>query len=154
MPTSNPKHRTYCKTCNDFTIHNSEYICQTCDTKFTSYFSHEVDRDLIEQQRKRYSKQKQDDILGIYGAFMQGNGIDALMQDFEKPKIIECDAGQKEIDNNKKELREKAKRIGQEVLEDYNTNYKHLKRNDKCTCGSNKKFKYCHLIYFRQYLNI
>ena len=84
-----------------------------------------------------------------------GVGIEAIIDtSWKSAEIIECDAGQKEIDNRKKEQREEAKRIGQEILDDYNTNYKHLNRNDKCTCGSGKKFKQCHLIHFRQYLNI
>lgn len=153
MPTLKPIYRTYCKTCKDFTIHNSDYICQTCETKFTSYFPNEIDKDLVEQQRKRYTKQKADDILGIYGAFMQGNGIQAML-DSEKVKVVECDAGQEEIDNKKKEQKELIKRKGQEILDDYTLNYKHLNRNDKCTCGSGKKFKQCHLIYFRKYLNL
>ena len=153
MPMPKPKYRTYCKTCKDFTVHNSDYICETCETKFTSYFPNEISSDLVEQQRKRYTKQKLDDTLGLYGAFMQGNGIQAML-DIEKVKIVECDAGQKEIDNKRKEQRKTVKRKGQEILDDYNTNYKHLNRNDKCTCGSNKKFKQCHLLYFRKYLNL
>ena len=149
-----PKHRTYCKTCNDFTIHNSEHVCENCNTIFTSYFPHEIDSNLVGQQRKRYSKQKSDDVLGLYGAFMKGVGISAMMQNFEKPKIIECDAGQEEIDNKRKEQRETAKRKGQEILDDYNNNYKKLNRNDKCSCGSGKKFKQCHLLYFNQYLKL
>ena len=150
MPIPRPKHRTYCKTCKDFTIHTVDYICQTCDTEFTSYFSSEVDRN-------RYSKQKQNDILGLYGAFIQGNGIKALLdtsENWDKPNVIECDAGQVEIDNRKKEQKEAVKRKGQEILYDYNTNYKYLNRNDKCTCGSDKKFKHCHLLEFRKYLNL
>lgn len=157
MPTPRPKHRTYCKTCKDFTIHTADYVCQTCETKFTSYFPNEVDTVLVEQQRERYLKQEADNVLGLYGAFMQGNGIQALINtsnEFERGKVIECDAGQEEIDNRKKEQREEAKRRGQEILDDYNTNYKHLNRNDKCTCGSGKKFKKCHLLHFRKYLNI
>ena len=153
MPTPRPKYRTYCKTCQDFTIHTADYICQTCNTEFTSYFPNEVDNNLVEQQRERYQKQQADDVLGLYGAFMQGNGIQAIMNE-PKVKIIECGAGQEEINNRKKEQREQAKRKGQEILDDYNTNYKHLNRNDKCTCGSNKKFKQCHLLHFRKYLNI
>lgn len=153
MPTPQPLHRTYCKTCQTFTIHTSDYVCKICSTKFSSYFPSEVDSNLVEQQRKRYSEQKQENILGLYGAFMQGNGIQSIL-DLDKPKIIECDCGQKEIDSKKKEQREEVKRKGQEILDDYNTNYKHLNRNDKCSCGSNKKFKQCHLIYFNQYLKL
>ncbi len=153
MPTPKTKHRTYCKTCEEFTIHNADLVCETCNTEFTSYFPSDVDKVLAEQQRKRYSKQKADDILGLYGAFMQGNGIQAIL-DLEQTKIIECDAGQKEIDRVKKEQIEEVKRKGQEILDDYNSNYKKLNRNDKCSCGSGKKFKQCHLVYFKQYLNI
>lgn len=149
MPTPRPLHRTYCKTCENFTIHNADLICKTCNTEFTSYFPSEVDSNLVEQQRKRYTKQRQEEFLGLYGAFMKGNGIEAIMNE-PKQKIIECDAGQKQIDDRRKEQREEAKRKAQEILDDYNTNYKHLNRNDKCTCGSGKKFKQCHLVYFRE----
>ncbi len=155
MPTPRPKHRTYCKTCQDFTIHTEDYICETCNTEFTSYFPSKVNSDLVEQQRKRYNEKRINSVGGLYKAFMVGVGIEAMMDTSWKPaEIIECDAGQKEIDNRKKEQREEAKRRGQEILNDYNTNYKHLNRNDKCTCGSNKKFKQCHLTYFKQFLNI
>lgn len=155
MPTPRAKHRTYCKTCKDFTIHTADLICQTCSTESTSYFPSEVDSNLIEQQRNRYNNQKLQNLGGLYGAFLGGYGIHALMElDNLSERIIECDAGQKEIDNRKKEQREEAKRKGQEILDDYNTNYKHLNRNDKCTCGSGKKFKQCHLLHFRKYLKI
>ena len=153
MPTPRPLHRTYCKTCQDFTIHTADYVCQTCNTEFTSYFPSKVDSSLIEQQRKRYKVAKINSMGSLYGAFMQGKGIEVIMSE-PKQQIIECDAGQKEINNRKKEQREEVKRRGQEILDDYNTNYKHLNRNDKCTCGSGKKFKQCHLVHFRQYLNI
>jgi|GEM_PF-5561586 len=99
MPTPKNKHRTYCKTCQDFTIHNADLFCKTCNTEFTSYFPSEINSDLIEQQRERYNKQKQNDLLGVYGAFIKGFGIQALMvanDEYEKGKIIECNAGQKE----------------------------------------------------------
>ena len=153
MPTPRPKHRTYCKTCQDFTIHTADYICESCDTKFTPYFPSKVDSNLVEKQRERYTAQKTRDIGGLYGAFVGGFGIDAMMA-LNELRIEECDAGQKEIDNKRKEQKLEVKRVGQEILEDYNTNYKHLNRNDKCTCGSDKKFKQCHLIYFRKYLKL
>lgn len=154
MPTPRDKHRTYCKTCANFTIHTTDYVCQNCNTEYTPYFPSQVNSDLVSLQRQRYKKQRQEEIGGLYGAFIRGNGLNALMCDFETAGVIECDAGQKEIDNNRKEQREEARKKGREILNDYNTNYKHLNRNDKCTCGSDKKFKQCHLIYFRQYLNL
>lgn len=155
MPTPRPKHRTYCKTCQDFTIHTADYVCQTCNAEFTSYFPSEVDISLVEQQRKRYNDKKTQQMRGLYKAFMMGVGIESMLDTSWKPtEIIEDGAGQKEIDNRKKEQKEEVKRKGQEILDDYNTNYKHLNRNDNCTCGSGKKFKQCHLLEFRKYLNV
>ena len=153
MPTPKPKRRTYCKTCKDFTIHTADYVCETCNTEFTSYFPSEVDSNLIEQQRQRFNAQENRKMGGLYIAFAMGFGLEAMVNTNWKPaEIIECDAGQKEIDNRKKEQREEVKRKVQEIQNDYDTNYKHLNRNDKCTCGSGKKFKQCHLIEFRKYL--
>lgn len=157
MPTPKPRHRTYCKTCEEFTIHSGELFCESCDTRFTSYFPNEVDSILIDQQRKRYSKQRADDVLGLYGKFIQGNGVQAIIDssdEYERGKIIECDAGQKQIDDENKKQKEEFKRKGQEILDDYNNNYKHLNRNEKCSCGSEKKFKQCHLLHFKKYLKI
>lgn len=147
MPTQPGKHRTYCKTCQEFTIHSSNIICQNCDTKFTPYTINNVDKDKIKHQRERYNKQNQKEMLGIYGAFIQGNGLKELMNFDEK--IIECDAGQKEINKNKQLVREKVRQKAEELRQEYIV-YKHLNRNDKCLCESGKKYKQCHLIYFKE----
>lgn len=153
MPTPRPKHRTYCKTCNNFTIHSADYICETCQTEFTSYFPSEVDKDLVEKQRQRYRQQKLDNFRDLTDVYLNPPNI--LNQLFNPPqsigiKVIECDAGQVEIDNKKKQIREQEKQRIQNIQDDYNTNYKHLNRNDKCACGSGKKFKHCHLIEFKK----
>ncbi len=154
MPTLK-RHRTYCKTCNNFTIHNLNYICEACGTEFTSYFPNEVDDNLIQQQRARYNAKKKIEFGGIYGAFMQGVGIESLMAlDSISQEIVECDAGEIEIREKRRQKREEIQRKAQEILDDYNTNYKKLNRNDKCSCGSGKKFKQCHLVYFNQYLKL
>ena len=155
MPTPKPLHRTYCKTCKNFTIHSSNYICQVCETEFTPYKPSEVDSTLIEEQRKRYTKQRQrqrnQKTGSLFEAFVLGVGLEAMINtDWKPAEIIECDAGQKEIDDLRKQAREEAKRKAQEILDDYKTNYKHLNRNDKCTCGSGKKYKQCHLLIFRE----
>lgn len=153
MPSPQRKHRTYCKTCNDFTIHNLEYVCETCYTAFTSYFPSEVDKDLILQQRSRYTEMKRREFNNILNIYRRP--LDSIFSETRVGyDVIECDAGQLRIDENKKKQREEAKRIGQEMLDDYNTNYKKLNRNDKCNCGSGKKFKQCHLLYFNQYLKL
>lgn len=77
-----------------------------------------------------------------------------IIKDGTKPgndiKIIECDAGQKYIDNKRHEAYEKAKQERNEMINDYNQNYSKLNRNDKCSCGSNKKFKVCCLPKFKE----
>lgn len=153
MPTLKPKHRTYCKTCDNFTIHSSEYICETCNTEFTSYFPSEVKEELILEQRERYRRQRTNKTSSLYQKFLLGTGIQGIMEledKFSQTAIIECDAGQKEIDEKKKQLIEQEKQRIQLIKEEYETNYKQLGRNDKCSCGSGKKFKRCHLIEFKK----
>lgn len=161
MKTPLHKHRTYCKTCENFTIHNSEYICETCNTEFTSYFPNEVKKELVLEQRARYKKQKLDKFENIYNKFMLGSGLryivelqDKFNEVFPKADIIECDAGQKAIDDREKQLKEKEQQRIQLIKEEYETNYKHLGRNNKCGCGSGKKFKQCHLIEFKKDIKI
>lgn len=40
-----------------------------------------------------------------------------------------------------------------DVLREKNPNYKDVGRNQKCPCGSNKKYKYCCLDTEREYTN-
>jgi len=158
MPTPPKKHRTYCKCCSNFTIHSwnvqKELECDTCNAIYTPYKPSEVKPELIKQQRDRYKQKKTKDTLGIYGAFMTGFGMEAIMGmgDFYSQNIVECDAGQDEIDRHDKQVREEAKKEAQKILNDYNINYKKLGRNDKCSCGSGRKFKQCHLQHFNKYL--
>ena len=49
-----------------------------------------------------------------------------------------------------KKAYEKAKQERNEMINDYNQNYSKLNRNDKCSCGSNKKFKVCCLPKFKE----
>ena len=153
MPTPPKKHRTYCKTCKDFTIHSwtskDDLTCETCGTVETGYKISEVDENLIEQQRERYKKMRARKFGGLYGAFMTGVGLEAMME-LDKLTIVECDAGQKEIDEKLKQIRLKRIEERKAIEKDYNDNYKHLGRNDKCSCGSGKKFKKCHLPIFRE----
>lgn len=149
------KHRTYCKTCQDFTIHSAEYNCEVCDTKFTSYFVSEVDESKLELQRERYLKRRSQKWGGLYGAFLRGNGIQAMMDMGEVVyDLTECDAGQKEIEEERKQIRQQRKKQLDEIKEEYSLFYAKTNRNDLCPCGSNLKFKKCHLNHFRKYLVI
>lgn len=154
MPTPLKKHRTYCKTCENFTIHSwadkENLICNICDTKETGYNIKDVNPDLILLQRERYNRQKMNQLKRVYGTFTKGLGIQALM-DLDKisQDVIEDDAGQIQIDNFRRQRKLKEQQEKQELYIDYVTNYKHLNRNDKCSCGSGKKYKHCHLNNFR-----
>lgn len=100
MPTPIPKHRTYCKTCNDFKLHTwkaKELICDTCETFFSSYFPAEIDQDLVQEQRERYKISNRKKVSKIF-AYLGTN------QSFGIQPVNECDAGQEEIDNKRKEL--------------------------------------------------
>ena len=145
------KHRTYCKTCEDFTIHSHDYICETCDTKFTPYFPHEVEQEKVKQQRGRYKQWRMNQTGGLFNAFMMGVGVQTLLN-LPQVEISECDAGQKEIDEQIKKEREARKKAKQEIKEEFELFYKATQRNDSCPCGSGLKYKKCHLNYFRERL--
>jgi uncharacterized protein YchJ len=67
-------------------------------------------------------------------------------------RIIEADAGQKEIDDENHRIYVENEKIRAEetrlFLEDQKK-YAHLGRNDKCLCGSGKKYKKCCLTKFK-----
>lgn len=152
MPTPPKKHRTYCKTCKDFTIHSwmskDDLTCETCGMVETGYNINEVDENLIQEQRERYKKMRARKFGGLYGAFMIGAGLKAMME-LEKVMVIECDAGQKQIDKQLKQSRLKYIEERKKIQQEFNDKYGKLGRNDKCVCGSGKKFKKCHLPIFR-----
>lgn len=150
MPSIN-KHRTYCKTCKDFTVHSKDYVCETCDTTFTPYFPHEVEQEKVRRQRERFRQWRMNSTNSLYNAFMMGVGLQAMMNS-PQTNISECDAGQKEIDEQIKKEREARKKAKEEIREEYNLFYKTTQRNDSCPCGSGLKYKKCHLIYFRERL--
>ena len=155
MPTPRKKYRTYCKTCKDFTVHNwetkNDLSCETCNTIEDGYKISEVEPHLIEQQRKRYTKMRTSKVGDIYQSFMMGTGLKTLMElENISQHIIECDAGQKEIDEKRKQRRLDIIEERRKIKEEFDNNYKNLGRNDKCSCGSGKKFKKCHLLIFRE----
>jgi uncharacterized protein YchJ len=147
------KHRTYCKTCQDFTIHswqsNEDLNCIECGTKETGYNLRDIDPELIEKQRARYKEMQKREFHSIVAIY--SNPLQSIFSNDRSIgyNVVECDAGQKQIDEAKKQQRKELEQKAQEILDDYNDNYKKLNRNDKCSCGSGKKFKQCHLIEFR-----
>jgi hypothetical protein len=154
MPTPPKKHRTYCKSCEDFTVHSREFfkedlICENCDTVESGYKISEVDPNLIKIQRERYKKSRKRKMGGLYSAFLGGAGIQAIM-DLDEIIVVECDAGQFEIDEQIKQNRLEKVRKFQAIKDEFNQKYSKLGRNENCSCGSGKKFKKCHLPIFRE----
>lgn len=151
MPEVNYK-RTYCKTCKDFTLHKTS-ICEECETEFTPYYLHEVDEGKVMKQRQRYKESQRRKFNDMF-QWVNGYGLQNIMEEsfnpFIQKNIIECDAGQKEIDENKKKERERLREIKKQELVEYNEIYKPIGRNDKCPCGSDKKYKQCHLKYYQE----
>lgn len=149
MPTKPKQHRTYCKTCEDFTIHNwkdkETLTCDKCDSVNDGYIVSEVKPELIQQQRLRYKEQNRRKITNMLSyVTSMGNGIGV-----QADNIIECDAGQKQIDEAEQEKRKLEREKLLQEIQFYQDNFKLLGRNDKCSCGSGKKYKQCHLIYYR-----
>ncbi len=154
MPTPIEKHRTWCKRCLDFKVHkwikidfSNALICETCGSEDNGYSISEVPEDKLILQRERYKLQKGKKLLGILGIYK--DATNNIFNEIPVPNIIECDAGQKQIDKRNSKLREDHKSKLYELQIDFNENYSKLNRNDKCSCGSGKKFKQCHLIYFK-----
>lgn len=152
MPTPPKKHRTYCKSCEDFTIHNwieDTLECETCNTKDTGYNLNDVEPKLLERQRERYNEYHKGILGGIYGAFLGGLGLQAIME-LDKTIVVEDDAGQKTIDRQKKQEWAIRQAKAKAIFDDFKENYSNLGRNDKCSCGSGKKYKKCHIPIFRE----
>ena len=154
MLTPPKKHRTYCKSCRDFTIHSREFlkedlVCERCNTVESGYKISEVDPNLIKIQRERYKESRRRKIGGLYGAFLGGAGLQAMLE-LDKIQIVESDVGQKQIDEQNKQTRLEKIRKHQEIKDEFNQKYSKLGRNETCSCGSGKKFKKCHLPIFRE----
>ena len=147
--------RTYCTNCKNFTVHSyknflGELFCRTCDNEFNGYTIGEVEPHLIEEQRQRYNNYRLKNVGGLYGAFLSGVGVEAIMN-LERRDIQESSAGQEFIDEENRRKRQEIREQKEQHRQLFLDNYSHLNRNDKCACGSGKKYKQCHLNEFKQY---
>ena len=153
-------HRTWCKRCLDFTLHkwikidsSNSLICEDCKSEENGYTLSEIPEKKIFEQRERYKimeRKKFEKLLNIYKKpFMNILHMMSEPSQFIETVIIEDDAGQKYLNEQKTKAYDERKRLLNEMQNDYDLNYKHLNRNDKCACGSNKKYKQCHLSYFQ-----
>lgn len=148
-------HRTWCKNCQNFTIQkwqeNNDLVCENCSTVYTSYKPSEIPEDKLLAQRRRYIEQKRKKFHNLYGTYLNPlTSIFDTSREIGYQNIEECDAGQKAIDDKKIQLKAEVKKETEMIILNYQENYSKLNRNDKCSCGSNKKYKQCHLLIFRQ----
>ena len=140
--------RWWCHKCQDYTLfHHNE--CNICESEMEDYILSEVPEDKILEQRDRYKaykKKKFEDMLSLYG--MNRNILEELLYDSPISEIIETDAGQNRIDEEKRKKRERIIQEQKEKAEEYNLFYKKANRNDPCPCGSGNKYKHCCLPKF------
>jgi uncharacterized protein YchJ len=162
MPTQT-YYRLWCKTCQDYIQHSipfkvgAKMTCGTCQSIFEDTPLSEIPEEKVVEQRQRYkeSKAKATSLSPFTRAmFGMGGGIDAMFRETPEVKIVEADAGQRELDEIEmkrlsEEYREAMKH--KEFLRIERLRYKALGRNDICICGSEKKYKKCCLPRIEKY---
>jgi hypothetical protein len=153
--------RLWCKKCNDWELFEqqypnpSEWFCKECENAYEEILLSEIPEEKLEEQRKRYIKGNRspfDRFTEEIFMSAEERNVRELVHMFSPPgsdwetEIIESDAGQRAIDQEKrkkreeeitKEIEEKEK-VKQELFK-----YKEIQRNDHCACGSGKKYKKC-----------
>lgn len=152
-----PKYiRFWCTKCQEFTLHNTEgdKACRDCGTVTTEYNISDVLHEKILEQRKRYKAYKAKEFENAFSyvmkpqlnIFQEMMLEDAGLYNPYEPEIIEDDAGQKKIDAKLKAERDAEWNKQQEekrLLREEYKQFSKLGRNDKCACGSGKKYKVC-----------
>jgi hypothetical protein len=156
-PQPKPQYRTWCKNCKKFEIHvwhsETDLVCKICDLIYTPYKTSEIPENLLLEQRQRYKNQKYNKIDSYLNLLKPSNIIFDMLQTMDEAYsiiTIECDAGLKAINENRiKRINIEKQRIA-DLNKDFDDNYSKLNRNDKCSCGSGKKYKVCHLKILRE----
>jgi len=146
--------RIWCKTCNEFELHETkklfdkEWFCRTCDTEYSEIYLSEIPEEKLIVQRKRYTESRKRDMSDVYSMLLMGQGLHSIgfNSGFGDSEIRESDAGQKEIDEiyyMKLELAREKRRVQRQEDLKLKQSFHKLGRNDKCLCGSDKKYKKC-----------
>lgn len=161
----NFKYRIWCKSCNDFTIHDRVFldevnhpkhslcvfnnetlepkfhsVCE-CNTVYTEAYLKDIPEDKINEQRKRYRAQRLDQVKNLTSFITKSSVYDTFFDEVSGPKtkIIESSAGVEAIERKlKEERREELIKLANEREQ-----YKNVGRNDVCLCGSGLKYKKC-----------
>jgi len=142
MPTREYK-RLWCKTCNDWELFEQHYpnwkewFCKKCEKVHEKIDLAEIPTHKVLEQRKRYVEWNAKESNKFFGELMMSpeqHRMKEFIHMFSEPKmeveIKEDDAGQIAIDQEKRRIRDEARR-------------KRVQRNDTCPCGSGKKYKKC-----------
>lgn len=151
MPTRT-LYRTWCSTCNEWELFEFNWIdseveenekrCTKCKSPVdTTVTFGDIPREKILEQRKRYKAYKKSEFSRITNMMMGLNNplADMFSENIGNTDIIENDAGQKAIDEERVRLeKEERQRRKEEVAK-----YHGLGRNESCRCGSGKKYKKC-----------
>jgi len=153
--------RLWCKTCNDWELFEQHYpnwkewFCKKCEKVHEPVLLSEIPEEKIIEQRKRYIEWNHSSMGKFMGEMMmtqEQRNLKELVHMFSPPgsdfetEIIESDAGQHAIDDEKRrkraeemaKYREEKEQIKQNLLK-----FKGIQRNDSCPCGSGKKYKKC-----------
>lgn len=170
MPT-NTYHRLWCKNCVDWTLFNyciggeienlhgkdvndesnyGQYICKTCNQKHAKTLLSEIPEDKLKEQQKRFKEKRSEqtrNALNIFGGMSTSRYSGMFSAPGSVSSINESDAGLIALEKYQKERREE--RI-KEINADIEA-HKHLGRNEKCSCGSDKKYKQCCLKRIQSY---
>jgi len=154
MPTKT-LYRTWCSTCKDWELFERPWLnkdleddekemsCEKCGTKLdrTTKIG-DIPVEKLREQRVRYKAYKKEEFARMYSMFaaMASNpNRNMFSETIGETEIVENDAGQKHIDEEGARLR---KEQIDKNKEEY-SKYRHVGRNEKCPCGSEKKYKKC-----------
>ena len=150
-----PLYREWCASCQDYTEHDTKFPssennmkCVDCDTECKEVALSDIPIEKVEEQRKRYKMAEEEQISMIGKLFSHHPTLLSMSMFSAIPnrRIIETDAGQKDIDaeNIRINLQKSKKRAEQREKDlEAAKKFEKLNRNDPCACGSGIKYKKC-----------
>ena len=112
--------RIWCKKCNEFELHSrkgDDLICESCGTTYTDVYLKDIPEEHLIEQRKRYTESQSNRFNDIYMQIFKSpeqRQMEQFAEMFSEPgsdvEVIESDAGQKSIDDTKREEARKKNR--------------------------------------------
>lgn len=101
--------RNWCVACNDWELFGSDSKCTSCGKEHESIKLGDIPEEKLEEQRKRWNKQQRYNAVSKMNAFACLSGVMLPNVEGVDHNVFESDAGQKRIDEIRKE------RIEQEI---------------------------------------